>query len=160
VADLLALSAHLPEITLAAGDVVVHEGDTGGSVWVLVDGALEVRKSGVSINTITHPGSLIGEVSVLLGSRAKATVVATGPCRLRHAADGKAFLSSDSAITTLVAAGLAERLDFVNTYLADLKQQYGDAPGLAMVSDVLSKLSQRTGPTARPGSAREPNPEY
>jgi len=48
----------------------------------------------------------------------------------------------------------------VNTYLADLKHQYGDAPGLAMVSDVLSKLSQHTGPAAQSGSAREPNPEY
>ena len=59
-----------------------------------------------------------------------------------------------------MAAGLAERLNFVNTYLADLKHQYGDAPGLAMVSDVLSKLSQHTGPAAQSGSAREPNPEY
>lgn len=139
---------------------MVREGDTGGSIWVLVDGSLEVRKGDVSINTITHPGSLVGEMSVLLAAQARASVVATGPCRLRHAADGRAFLSSDPEITTLVAAGLAERLNFVNTYLADLKHQYGDAPGLAMVSEVLSKLSQHTGPTAQSGSAREPNPEY
>ena len=56
--------------------------------------------------------------------------------------------------------GLAERLNFVTTYLADLKHQYGDAPGLAMVSDVLSQLSQRQGAVARPGSARDPEPEY
>ena len=160
MADLLSLSAHLPEIDFTAGDVVVSEGDAAGSIWVLVDGSLEVRKGDVSINTTTHPGSLVGEMSVLLGAQARASVVATGPCRLRHAIDGKAFLSSDPEITTLVAAGLAERLNFVNTYLADLKHQYGDAPGLAMVSDVLSKLSQHTGPAAQSGSAREPNPEY
>jgi len=59
-----------------------------------------------------------------------------------------------------VAVELAERLNFVTTYLADLKHQYGDAPGLAMVSDVLAHLGQRKQPVARPGSARDPDPEY
>jgi CRP/FNR family cyclic AMP-dependent transcriptional regulator len=59
-----------------------------------------------------------------------------------------------------VAEGLAERLAFVTTYLADLKHQYGDAPGLAMVGQVLSELAQRQGPTARPGSLRDPDPDY
>ena len=56
--------------------------------------------------------------------------------------------------------GLAERLNFVTTYLADLKHQYGDAPGLSMVSDVLRQLAQRHGPVARPGSAPDPDPDY
>ena len=60
----------------------------------------------------------------------------------------------------LVAVGLAERLDFVTSYLSDLKHQYGDAPGLAMVSDVLKQLALRQAPLARPGSARDPDPDY
>ena len=87
-------------------------------------------------------------------------MIAAEPSLLRYAKDGRALLDSDPQISTFVAIGLAERLDFVTTYLADLKAQYGDAPGLAMVSDVLAKLAARTGPTARPGSAREPDPEY
>jgi hypothetical protein len=79
---------------------------------------------------------------------------------LRYAADGHALLASDPAITRLVAVGLAERLNLVTTYLADLKHQYGDAPGLAMVSEVLSRLAQRQAPIARPGSARDPDPDY
>ena len=59
-----------------------------------------------------------------------------------------------------MATVLAERLSFVTTYLADLKHQYGDAPGLAMVSDVLKELAAHQGPAARPGSARDPDPEY
>jgi hypothetical protein len=86
--------------------------------------------------------------------------VATQPSVLRHAEDGQALLTSDPAITHVVAVGLAERLNFVTTYLADLKHQYGDAPGLTMVSDVLSQLAQRQAPPARPGSARDPDPEY
>ena len=158
--NMLSLSSHLPEVTLAAGDMVVREGEPGGAVWVLVTGALDVRKGGQLVNTITEPGALIGEMSILLDSPYGATVAATAPSRLRHAADGHAFLASDPAVTTLLAIGLAERLNFVTTYLADLKHQYGDAPGLSMIPEVLQKLAGRRGPIARPGSQRDPDPEY
>ena len=157
---MLALSAQLPEVTFAPGDTVVQEGGAAGGIWVLVSGALQVRKGGVLVNTITVPGALIGEVSVLLGAASSASVEATEASVLRYAADGQALLASDPAITRLVAIGLAERLNFVTTYLADLKHQYGDAPGLSMVSDVLSQLAQRQAPAARPGSARDPDPDY
>ena len=63
-------------------------------------------------------------------------------------------------ITKLIAVGLAERLNFVSTYLADLKFQYGDASGLNMVSEVLAQLAERQVVSARPGSARDPDPDY
>jgi hypothetical protein len=78
-------------------------------------------------------------------------------------APGEAIVEEGGAsagIWVLVAVGLAERLNFVTTYLADRNHQYSDAPGLSMVSDVLTRLAQRTGPVARPGSAREPDPAY
>ena len=158
--DMLALSATLPEIEFAAGAIIVQEGGAAGPIWILVSGALEVRKGAVAVNTITHPGSMIGEISVLLVTVHGATVLATESSVLRYAADGHAFLASDPSITTHVAVGLAERLNFVTTYLADLKHQYGEAPGLSMVSAVLTELAQRQAPLARPGSARDPDPEY
>jgi len=127
---------------------------------VLVSGSLQVRKGDVPVNVITRPGAIVGEVSVLLGTRSAATVVATEPCRLRHAADGKALLLEDPEVTRLLALGLAERLNFVTSYLADLKEQYGDAPGLSMVPQVLSRLSEPRRSGALPGSARDPEPEY
>jgi CRP-like cAMP-binding protein len=157
---MLSLSAHLPEIDYAPGEAVVREGGPSGSIWVLVSGALQVRKGDVMVNTITHPGAVIGEISVLLGTDHGATVEATEPSRLRVAEDGRQLLASDPAITRLVAIGLASRLNVVTTYLADLKHQYADAPGLTMVSDVLHQLSHRQGPPAQPGSARDPDPQY
>jgi CRP-like cAMP-binding protein len=136
----------------------VHEGGAGGAIWILVSGALQVRKGDIVVNTITQPGAIIGEISVLLGTEHGATVEATEPSRLRHAADGHDLLGVP-AVTHLVAVGLAERLNYVTSYLADLKYQYGDAPGLTMVSDVLTRLAQHQG-SARPGSARDPDPEY
>ena len=83
VADMLTLSAHLPEVELAAGEIVMHEGAAGGAIWVLVSGALQVRKGDVVVNAITHPGALIGEISVLLGGDYTATVETTAPTTLR-----------------------------------------------------------------------------
>jgi CRP/FNR family transcriptional regulator, cyclic AMP receptor protein len=157
---MLSLSAHLPEIEVAAGETLLVEGGSTGSIWVLVSGSLEVRKGDVRVNVITRPGAIIGEVSVLLGTRSGATVVAMEDCRLRHTTDGKALLLDDPEVTRLLAVGLAERLNFVTSYLADLKDQYGDAPGLSMVPDVLSRLTEPRSGEAHSGSARDPEPEY
>jgi CRP/FNR family cyclic AMP-dependent transcriptional regulator len=158
--EMLALSAHLPKQVFEAGDTVVREGEPGGSIWVLEAGALQVRKAGVVVNHITRPGAIVGEVSALLHCAYGATVVATERSVLHHAVNGPALLDSHPAIARLVAVGLAERLNFVTTYLADLKAQYADVPGLHMVSAVLRELSERQGERARPGSARDPNPDY
>ena len=157
---MLTLSAHLPEVAFGPGEAIVREGSMAGDIWVLVSGALRVSKGGVAVNVIDQPGAVVGEISVLLGLPCTATVQASERSVLRRATDGKALLEGDPGITSLIAVGLAERLNFVTTYLADLKQQYGDAPGLAMIPDVLRELGQRHGPVARPGSAREPDPEY
>jgi CRP-like cAMP-binding protein len=158
--DMLALTKYLPEIEYAPGDIVIAEGGESTGVWILVSGSLRVTKNGKDVNTVTHSGALIGEMSILLGVPDSATVEAAERCVMRYAADGEELLTSDSRIIHLVAVGLAERLNFATTYLADLKQQYGDAPGLAMVPDVLRQLGQRQGPVAHPGSAREPEPDY
>lgn len=157
---MLELSAHLPEVRLQPGDVLLREGDPAGTLWVLVSGSLVVRKGSVVVNTITQPGAVIGEISLLLDTACGATVEASGPSLVRHALDGRALVASDPAITRLLAVGLAERLNAVTGYLADLKLQYADAPGLAMVSDVLAQLAQRQPVAVRPGSARDPDPEY
>ena len=160
MAEMLELAAHLPVVTVQPGEVLCEEGGRTGAIWVLVSGALVVMKGDVQVNRISRPGAIIGEVAVLLGSGNSASVVADSECRLHVAADGAALLRSDPEITTFVATGLAERLNFLTTYLADLRHQYGDAPGLAMVGQVLNELASRQGPPARPGSARDPDPEY
>jgi CRP/FNR family cyclic AMP-dependent transcriptional regulator len=160
VTDLLELAATLPELHVGAGSVVVEEGVAAGTIWVLVAGSLHVLKGSVVVATISEPGSLVGEMSTLTRTPSTATVVAATDAVVRVAADGEAFLTSDVRVMRLVAAALAQRLAFVTTYLADLRHQYGDAPGLAMVDDVLAELASRQGPAARPGSQRDPNPEY
>jgi CRP/FNR family cyclic AMP-dependent transcriptional regulator len=160
VSDMLSLSAHLPIVEVDAGASVVSEGSESSSIWILMSGSLQVFKGDVSVNTVTVPGAIIGEVSLLLGSAHGATVTAMEPSRFRFAADGNALIFSDPRITRLIAVGLAERLNFLTAYLADLKDQYGETAGLSMVAEVLSELAHRQAPPAQPGSARDPNPDY
>jgi CRP-like cAMP-binding protein len=154
------LSMHLPLVEMPAGAEVIAQGGPSGGVWILISGSLQVFKGDVAVNTITKAGAIVGEMSVLLDTEHGATVVTTEPSSLRYAEDGHAFLFGDPEITKLLAIGLAERLNFVSTYLADLKEQYGDVSGLSMVSEVLSHLAERQVVTARPGSARDPDPDY
>jgi hypothetical protein len=118
-----------------------------------------VIKGATLVNRIDRPGAVIGEMAVLLGTRASASVAVSQPSRFRYAAHGQKFLA-DPAVLHLVAVGLAERLNLVTTYLSDLKGQYGDAPGTAMVPEVLNQLMDRPRRTFVPGSVRDPDPEY
>lgn len=157
---MLTLAAHLPEVAFDAGDVVIQEGGVAGCLWVLLSGKLEVRKGSTRVNTIEKPGAIVGEVSLLLGTRHGATIKALEPTRARFAADGHGFLLEDPEVTRLLAVGLAERLNYVTGYLADLKFQYGDTPGLSMVDTVLTRLAHHQDAPARSGSARDPDPDY
>lgn len=157
---MLSLTRDLPETDHAPGDVVLAEGTRTGSIWVLVDGAVEVRRADQQIGVIDRPGTTFGEISLLLDQPHGATIVAVAPTRMRRADDGAALFDRHAGFARLVAAELARRLDSLSAYLADLKQQYGTAPGLSMVNDVLRHLTTQPAETARPVSARDPDPEY
>lgn len=157
---LLNLTEHLPVVELGSGDEVIHEDTRTGSVWILVSGACEVLKDGVVVNVIDRPGAAIGEVAALTGADHGATVVATAPTVLRFAEDGRALLLEHPEILLHVATGLAERLDTITRYLADLRNQYAGAPGLDLVGGVLGRLLDDPGPPPITGSRRDPDPEY
>ena len=156
----LDLTDGLPEVTYAAGDVVIAEGERTGSIWILLSGSVNVWRGDEPISTISRPGSVFGEISLLLDQPHGATLVAAEPTRMRFAANGIELFDQVPEFSRLVAAGLAWRLDALTIYLADVKRQYGVAPGLAMVNDVLQHLASTPVSTERPVSARDPDPEY
>jgi CRP/FNR family transcriptional regulator, cyclic AMP receptor protein len=160
VPDLLDLARDLPVVDLGPGEVLVREGERSGRVYVLAEGILEVTRAGVAIASIATPGALVGELSALVGDAHTATVTTATPSRLRLAKDGRAFLESTPAVTLLVATAVANRLQGMVAYLADLKRQYAGAPGLDMIHGVLSQLTDGRIVTAEPGSDREPDPLY
>ena len=62
-------------------------------------------------------------------------------------------------MTHLVAVGLAERLNLVTTYLADLQDQYGDAPEMDMVREMLRRLTDRQTRAFIQDAIRESEPD-
>jgi hypothetical protein len=70
----------------------------------------------------------------------------------------KDFLGGNSVVTYQLARLLAQRLNTITTYLADLKQQFQDADDhLGMVDEVLHGLMHQQIEECSPGSSREPD---
>jgi CRP/FNR family transcriptional regulator, cyclic AMP receptor protein len=159
VNELLAATEGAEERLFSPGDAVVRAGERG-PLLVLLDGRLEVRRAGVAVAVIAEEGAVIGEISALTGDAYSTDVVAVAPARVRVVPDGPSFLAANPAALHAVANLLARRLRTMTAYLADLQVQYGSAPGLSMVGEVLGTLTGSALPPARPGSAREPDPEY
>jgi CRP-like cAMP-binding protein len=150
---------HLPTLAFDAGEIVIAEGTPSGELFILATGAAEVVKGDVQIVTVTEPGALFGEMSILLETPHTATVRALEPSTFYVAADPLGFLHANPEIAFELSRLLARRLNFVNGYLVDLKRQFeGSGDHLAMVDEVLESLVHHQGRAAG-GSARCPEPD-
>lgn len=131
---------------LADGETLLPEGERTGHLYALLDGRLEVLRGETCVAVLDEPGSLIGEMAVLLDSPHTATVRALGEARVHVAEDGAAFLSGRPELAWLVSRLLARRLNAATTYLVDIKRQFaGYGNHLEMVGEVLESLMHQQG---------------
>ena len=159
--DLLALSEDLPSATVAAGEVLITEGTHPERLLVLVSGTVVVEHDGVPFARIDTPGSVFGEMSAVLNRPATATVRAVEELRVRVVDDPLAFLTERPGAALAVLRTTASRLDGLTHYLVDVKQQFADTAGhLGLVDQILDHLVHHQGPTARTGSARDPEGDH
>jgi CRP/FNR family transcriptional regulator, cyclic AMP receptor protein len=158
--ELLALSQGLPLREVEPGHVLVREGEHSGALYVLERGALTVARAGVAIAVISTPGSLVGEVAVLVGGDHSATVTATIPSAVRVAEDGEAFLRSSPDVLLLVAREVAHRLQGLVGYVVDLKVQKTDGPGVEVMDEILARLSTWRTEAVNQPSEPEPDPQH
>ena len=149
--ELLEQCRDLPTVSIDGGALLIEQGQAPGALYVLIDGELVVERDGVAFARIDTPGAVFGEMSAVLDVPATATVRAARPTTLHVAADAVAF----------VLRTTAARLDGLTRYLSDVKQQYRDLSGhLGLVDEVLNVLVHHQPKPARPGSRREPDPDY
>ena len=123
--------AGLPVVKHRAREVVLTAGSKTGRLLLLRNGTVEVVKDGVQIASVNAPGSVFGELAVLLDQPHTADVRTLDPSEF-YVADASAILGSDPAVALYVAAILAQRLDAANRWLAAVKRQVqaGDPPSV------------------------------
>jgi small-conductance mechanosensitive channel/CRP-like cAMP-binding protein len=108
--DLKELATHLRRMTFAPGEHIVHQGDSGDSMYFLVAGHVEVSiraADGVEKNVATfEPGDFFGEVSLLTGESRSVTITATSrvtcyhlnKAGLQHTMDRQPDLAEDMSV--------------------------------------------------------------
>ena len=139
--SLLTLAESHPRRSFAAGDILIAQGIEGGDLFILESGQLSVSRDGVDIATIAVPGSLIGEMSVVLGSRSSATVQAEHPSVVRVIHDARQYLKTDPELTFQIAWLMAYRLDATSAYLVQLTKDHAGKPDGGLLARILSSLN-------------------
>ena len=135
----------------SAGEIVLGEGTRTGQLFFLVEGAVEVLKDGVTVARASEPGAIFGDLAALLGGDHTATVRALEPSSFRVVDDPRAFLQASPLVCLHLCELLARRLDALNRYLVDVKQQYEGHDHLGMVDSVLhTLLNRQPRPRVRP----------
>jgi CRP-like cAMP-binding protein len=122
MASLLTLTKEQPSRSLAAGEVLIAEGDPGGDLFVLESGKLTVERDGVPLASISSEGALVGEMSVLLGTENTATVRAAEPSTVRVVTNALAYLERQPLVALRVAMLLSQRLDSTSALLVELSK--------------------------------------
>jgi CRP/FNR family cyclic AMP-dependent transcriptional regulator len=129
--------------TFKSGAVLIQEGSQDRKLFVLLEGQVEVLRKDTQVSYIEEPGSLFGEMSVLLDMPYSATVRALSTVKAYVIDDPIGFLGSQAEIALELAALLARRLYYTTSYLVDLQQQAaGRREDLDIVDQILAQLVQ------------------
>lgn len=139
--SLLTLAASHPSRTFVAGEILIGQGYQGGDLFILESGQLAVERDGVRIATIATPGSLIGEMSVVLGTANSATVQAEKPTTVRVIRNARQYLRTDPELTFRIAWLMANRLDATSAYLVQLTKDHAGKPEGGLLGRILSSLN-------------------
>ena len=125
MSSLTELTANRPTRPLAAGELLLAQGDGGGDLFILLSGELSVLRDGVKLASLTQPGTLVGEMSVLLGTKSTATVQAERESKVRVVRDARQILEAEPGLAMRVASLVAGRLDATSGLLVELSKQKG-----------------------------------
>jgi CRP-like cAMP-binding protein len=121
--DLAALAARGHEQDAPEGQVLVREGASGGSLFVILSGSVAVTRGGRRIGRLGE-GDLLGEVAMLAGGPRTASAV----------------VESDARLLVVPASAVHELVEQRPTLRAALEQAAGarGRPGPSSASDHLA----------------------
>lgn len=124
-------------VDFAAGDALFLEGDTSQDMYILISGQLEIYKDDKKISEISEPGSMVGEMSFLLGSRRTATVKAGTDVKVIHVPCGQIteFLEDFPTLAPEITRNLAKRLQETTKVVHGLKEFSDQLPDAVVMTD-------------------------
>lgn len=139
--DILEYCQGLRVVPFKAGAVILTEGERLGKIYILAEGQVEVIRERTQVTHIDEPGSIFGEMSVLLDMPHSATVKALSATRMYEIPDALTFLDKRPEFSLHIATMLARRLYYTTSYLVDLQQQaQGKRQDLDLVDEILASL--------------------
>ena len=106
-----------------AGKIVFNEGDTDTSVYILVEGNVEVLRGGERVAVIDVGDTFIGEISALTGQPRSASVRTTKPSTMLVVSHIEDLLAADSSWSLKLARTLARRLLKTNERLQRVEKR-------------------------------------
>lgn len=141
-----------------AGGSLIDAGSRPERLLVLASGSVTVERDGVQFARIDTPGAVFGEMSVVLGRPATATVRASTDVEVHVIDEPETFLTEQPAAALAVLRTTAARLDGLTRYLVDVKRQFAEQAGhLGLIDQILDSLVHHQGAPVRTGSARDPD---
>lgn len=111
------------EVKIDTGSVLIKEGEKTQNVYVLISGKVEITAKTHRIAMVDNPGTILGEVSVLLGTDPVATVTTTESSSFYVIEDFLDFLHAHPDACVSVSQILACRLINMNNHLVHVKEQ-------------------------------------
>ena len=145
MADILDYCDGLAKISFKPGQVILPENERLGRLYVLVTGQVEVIRERTAVTLVDEPGSIFGEMAVLLDMPHTATVKALSAVTAYEIPDALTFLDKRPEFSLAIATMLARRLYYTTSYLVDLQQQAaGKRQDLDLVDQILATLVDPT----------------
>ncbi|WP_131749221.1 Crp/Fnr family transcriptional regulator [Frankia sp. Cppng1_Ct_nod] len=152
--DRQALNDHLERQSVARGDVLFREGETGDRVFVILAGKVKIGRTASdgreNLLIVMGPGDMFGEMSLFDPGPRTATATAVTDASLvslEHTALRPWLATRPEAASGLLRV-LAQRLRRTNDSMADMV--FTDVPG--RVAKNLLDLAERFGEPAQPGN--------
>ena len=122
-----------------AGHVLVPQGGKLGQLFVLRQGEVEVERDGVFINSISTPGSIFGEMSLLLDIPHSASVRAVTDIEVFVIADALRVLEANPGWTLQIARLLAQRVNATTQLLARSEGEGAPSERLVLPQNVFAQ---------------------
>src|SRR5690606_31216787 len=139
MADILDYCKGMPQVRFKSGQTMLPEGERFGKLLVLVEGQVEVVRERTQVTHVDEPGSIFGEMAVLLDMPHSATVKALSDVTAYEVPDALTFLDGHPEFSLHIATMLARRLYYTTSYLVDLQQQAaGKRQDLDLVDQILA----------------------